>query len=206
MQQRDRKTFHQPRNCSSIFLTPKLTENVPQQLQVRNPNGLRLTLGRSCLLTKAVMWILSLQCPIQLLTDGYLFKVSTSIIDVLAWARVRSEMGSQPGGSAALTLPGLSLCSVQGLWVNGTSFFNFLPFSPSHRSHFRPEWALLPFADLTFQELTWAAPKPGCMHGLLGAWHPQALSLSGEMFLKVLYHCLDFIQEALALPLSQIKT
>lgn len=74
---------------------------MPQQLQVRNPNGLKLTLGRNSLLTKPVMWIFSLQYPIQLLTDGYLLRASASLIDLMAWARVRSELGSQPGWSCS---------------------------------------------------------------------------------------------------------
>lgn len=121
------ETSHQPKNCSSIFLTPKPPENIPQQLQVRNPDGLRLTLGRSCLLTKPVMWILSIQCPIQLLTDGHLLKVSTSMTDLMAWARVRSEVGAQPGWSLLWLWVELSLCfsRVSGLVGLALTFFHF---------------------------------------------------------------------------------
>lgn len=181
---------------------------MPQQLQVRNPKGLKLTWGRSCLLTKPVMWILSHPSVPNPATDWWicLLKVSTSLS--ILWH------GPEPGERWDPSLDVvlfwlwivLPLCVFQGLWVNGISFFNFLPFSPSHRSHFRAVWKLLPFADLTFQLLTWTAPKPGCTHGSLGASHPQALPLSGEMLLEVLCHWLYIMQEALPLPSPQIKT
>lgn len=123
-------------------------------------------------------------------TDWWISLKSTSINYPMAWARVRSEMGSQPGWVLLWLWIVLSLCFFQGLWVSGTSFFNFLLFSPSYRSHFSTEWKLLPFVGLTFQMLTWTTPKPGCVLGLLGASHPQALSLSAEMLLKVQYHWL----------------
>lgn len=140
-------------------------------------------------LTKPVIWILSLQCPIQLLTDGYLSKVSTFINYPMAWAMVRSEMGSQPGWVLLWLWTVLCLCFFQGLWVNRTSFFNFLPFSPSYRSHFRTEWKLLPFwLDLPDAHMN--SSQTRLCAWLAGRFTPQALSLSGEMLLKVLYHWL----------------